>query len=393
MTKITTPVGIVGAGPVGLTLALDLAHRGVASTVLDAGHHEPTGSRAFALHRSALATWQPLRITAAILSEGIAWCRRRTYYQQQLLHTLELAPPELGALPTWINLPQSRLEELLIAAVSVSGLVDLRWRHRVVNFAQSDTSASLLASTDTGVAEPLHFQYVVAADGAHSTMRRLIGLPFPGRSYPDQLLITDIHAGVDWLAEPRIFFDHPAYPGAVLSVHPQPAGVWRIERQLHRNSEPGLIASLGRSQLDALFGDVAYEVVWSSVYRFEQRLLPQLEHGRILFAGDAAHLCAPFGARGLNAGIADVACLAPRLARVVSGDMAPGVLRSYTPRRMPALTRDQHESIAALRLLAPQTSYGRGRRKAILALAERWEFAQPWVHGGKMYTHDAGDMG
>lgn len=385
MTEITAPVGIVGAGPIGLTMALALARAGVPSAVFDAGHQHCVGSRAIALHRSALATWRPLGITEAILAEGVAWRVRRTFHRERELHTLEIPPPGEDGLPVWINLPQSRLEELLIEAVEASGVVALCWGHRVTGYRQTDFGAELTVEAAEGWTARVPCDYVVAADGANSTMRRLTLQPFPGQSCSDRFLITDIRAEPDWPAEPHFHFDHPTHPGSTLLIHPQPRGVWRVDWRLHKALDPAVVPTWTRSKLDQLLGTVPYEIVWSSVYQFQQRLLPQLSHGRVFFAGDAAHLCAPFGARGLNSGIADVACLAPRLARVISGDMSPAVLRSYGINRMPALIRDQHDVITTMRFMAPQTWADRARQRAILAMAQRWEFARPWVNSGRMY--------
>lgn len=384
----TPPVVIVGAGPVGLTLALALAAGEVPSIVLTAGSARCEGSRAIALHRSALAYWRTINpaITDAILSRAIAWRIRRTYYRERELHALELPPPDAEGLSEWCNYPQSELEALLLEAVDAAGgLIDLCWNHEVTGIGQDCNGVVAEVHSGEGLASFWPAPYVVACDGAKSTIRKLLRLEFPGTTYHDQFLITDIHADVDWPAEPRFFFDHPAHRESTLLIHPQPRGVWRVDWQLGRSVDAAAVPLLALVKLDQLLGTARYEVAWSSCYRFHQRLMRSLQAGRIFFAGDAAHLVAPFGARGLNSGIADVAALAPRLICAVRRTMAPEVLNSYDVVRRPALLRDQREVTATMRFMAPQTSAQRLQRDTILRIAQRCQFARPWINSGRMY--------
>jgi 3-(3-hydroxy-phenyl)propionate hydroxylase len=377
---------IVGAGPVGLTLALELARLEVPSVVLSAGTQRCEGSRAIALHRSALAFWEPLGVTSHIVREGVAWRVRRTFYRTHELHALELPAPVQG-IPLWINLPQSQLEDLLLARVTASGLIDLRWQHEVTGVAQDDTGVRLAVQTDpAGLRAQFSASYVVACDGARSAMRTLLGLDFPGYSAGAQFLITDVRADVDWAPEPHFYFDHPTHRRSTMLIHPQPDGVWRIDWRMGEYLPPGGVLGLMHTKLSDLLHYQPYRVLWHSVYRFHQRLLPELMHGRVAFAGDAAHLVAPFGARGLNSGIQDVAVLAPRLAHVIHRRLAPGALRSYTTQRMPDLIADQEAVAATMRFMAPHGFAQRARQRTILELADRWQFARPWVDSGRMYT-------
>lgn len=213
-------------------------------------------------------------------------------------------------------------------------------------------------------------------------MRKVMGLDFPGHTYPDRFAILDIRAGVDWERQPCMHFGHPSNPASTTLIHPQPDGLWRVDWHL---STPGNPIPLDQ-RLDILLGGKPYNIVWSSEYRFHQRLLSQLSYGRVLFAGDAAHLVTPFGARGLNSGIQDAAALAPRLASVIRGGFDPAVLRGYDRQRMPSLLRDQEITRATMQFMAPQTPAERVRQRAILTAAARWEFARPWVNSGTMYA-------
>jgi 3-(3-hydroxy-phenyl)propionate hydroxylase len=207
----------------------------------------------------------------------------------------------------FLNLQQYHTEDCLIAAVMSAPAIDLRWEHRVVWTTQDGSGAVVGVETPGGL-QRLRGSYILACDGARSSMRKLLGLGFPGTTYPDRFLIADVRAELAAPKEPRFFFDHPTNPGSTILIHPQPDNVWRIDWQL--GSDVGIAAecipAAVRGRIVALIGDVPYELVWLSSYRFHQRQLDRLRHGRVFFLGDAAHLMAPFGARGSNSAIHDV---------------------------------------------------------------------------------------
>jgi 3-(3-hydroxy-phenyl)propionate hydroxylase len=376
---------VVGAGPTGLTAALELAHRGVPSVVVDAGMQRGDGSRAIAMHRTALTVWERLGCAAPMLEEGIAWRVRRTFCADRELYTQAMPITTSGDVPTFVNLPQYRTEDCLIRAAQSAPLIDLRWQHRVIGIDQDPLGVSLQVDTPAGLAR-VRGTYVLACDGARSSLRKLLGLEFRGRTYPDRFLIADIRAQLPFSPEPRFFFNHPTNPGSTILIHPQPHGVWRIDWQLGKVSD--IAAHRSPAALDrrirGLLGDVAYELVWLSDYRFHQRLLDRLRHGRIFFLGDAAHLVAPFGARGMNSAIHDVENLGWKLAWVLRGEAPETLLDTYDTERHPALRRDQQITNATMRFMAPRTRLQRLRRTTVLRLSTRCTTARRWVNSGKM---------
>jgi len=209
MVADVSPVIVVGAGPTGLTAALELAYRGVPSVVVDAGSQRSDGSRAIAVHRTALMVWQRLDCASPILAEGIAWRVRRTFRGDRELYTQVMPPMVPGDLPTFLNLPQYRTEDCLIRAAQSAPLIDLRWQHRVLGVDHDSLGVSLRVETPAGLAQ-LHGAYVLACDGARSALRKLLGLEFRGRTYPDRFLIADIRAQLPF----------PEIPGFSLIIPP-----------------------------------------------------------------------------------------------------------------------------------------------------------------------------
>jgi 2-polyprenyl-6-methoxyphenol hydroxylase-like FAD-dependent oxidoreductase len=380
-----SPVLIVGGGPTGLTAALELAQRDVFSIVLDAARPRGDGSRAIAIHRTALVVWERLGCVGPMLAEGVAWRARRTFYRGRELYAQLMPEPAAGDLPTFLNLPQYRLEELLLSRTDADPRVDVRWDHRVVGVAQDSDGVTLDIDTPAGRMR-LRGSHVLACDGARSPMRTLLGLDFPGATYPDRFLIADIRADLPFPPEPRFFFDHPTNPGSTILVHPQPAGVWRIDWQLGTAADPAAERApetLAR-RIRGVIGDVPYELVWLSDYRFHQRRLERLRHGRVLFAGDAAHLVSPFGARGMNSAVHDIENLGWKLAAVLHGTAPDALLASVDSERGPAQRHDQEVTDATMRFMSPRTPWQRFRRSATLRLSARFRAARRWVDSGKM---------
>ncbi|MGH3906059.1 MAG: FAD-dependent monooxygenase [Pseudonocardiaceae bacterium] len=379
------PVIVVGGGPTGLTAALELAYHGVASIVLDAGRQRSDGSRAIALHRTALAVWERLGCAEPMLARGVAWRARRTFYRDRELSAQRMPAPAPDDLPTFLNLQQYHTEDYLIRSARFAAMVDLRWEHRVVGVVQDGAGVLVDAQTPSG---PIRLRgcYVLACDGARSSMRKLLGLDFPGTTFADRFLIADIRADLPLAPEPRFFFDHPTNPGSTILIHPQPDGVWRIDWQLGSAVDIAAERSpdaLGR-RIRGVIGDVPYELVWLSDYRFHQRLLDRIRHGRIFFLGDAAHLVAPFGARGLNSAIHDVENLGWKLAAVLRGAAPESLLDTYQAERRPAQRHDQAVTTATMRFMAPRTMPQRLRRTTILRLSGICKSARRWVNSGRM---------
>jgi 2-polyprenyl-6-methoxyphenol hydroxylase-like FAD-dependent oxidoreductase len=373
-------VAVVGAGPVGLTAALELAARGVQSVVLEAKPElEPIGSRAIVLARHALATFRRLGC-GEIVERGVVLDRARTYFGERELFTVEFEPPRGDELPAFVNLQQTHTERLLLARVE-----GVRFGSRVTGLRQDDERVTL--TTEDGEVEA---SYVVACDGTRSTIRRLLGVDFPGKSFHDRFLIADVRAELPPFArnERRFFFDPPSNPGRQILVHPQPDGEWRMDWQVASETDAEGERHSGAldRRIRALAGDASYELVWLTAYRFHQRLAPRFRVGRVFLAGDAAHEMSVFGARGLNSGVEDATNLAWKLALVLEGQAPDSLLDSYERERRSAAQENLRVTGATMRFMAPPTPLHRLYRNAVLRGSLRVPALRRFVNSGKLAT-------
>jgi pentachlorophenol monooxygenase/3-(3-hydroxy-phenyl)propionate hydroxylase len=232
--------------------------------------------------------------------------------------------------------------------------------------------------------------YAVGADGARSRVRQLSGIQFPGHSHRDQFLIADIRARLPFPAERRFWFDPPWNPGRTVLIHPQPDDVWRIDWQVASDFDLATDRAGGRleERIRQIVGTSPYEPVWLTVYRFHQRMADRFRDRRILLAGDAAHLMSPFGARGLNSGVADAMNLAWRLALAAgpAPDQTDGLLDGYADERMLAARENLAVTDATMRFMAPGTEAERRERDAILLASVEDPQMRAKVNSGRLAT-------
>lgn len=385
------PVLIVGAGPTGMTAALDLAHYGIRSILFDEDHVLSEGSRAIAFSAPTLAVWEKLGAVKPMLAKGVSWSVRHTFFRNRELYTQNFPIPGEGFLPRFFNLQQYYVERYLLDRIEETPLIEVCWDHRVIHCREEDSIAVLRVTSPDGERE-FTGRYVLACDGARSSLRKLLNLPFPGTTHQDHFLIADIRVDLDSPPEPRFFFDHPTNPGQTILIHPQPDGIWRFDWQV--GPEVDIQVERDPQRMDrrirALIGDLPYEIVWLSDYRFHQRLLDRFRHGQIFFVGDSAHLMAPFGARGLNSAVADVENLVWKLALVINHGAPESLLDTYQIERWPAQKENQVVTNTTMLFMSPPNRWRRMLRNLILRLSPYFPPARRWVNSGKMvqpYTY------
>jgi 3-(3-hydroxy-phenyl)propionate hydroxylase len=379
-------VAVVGAGPVGLTLAGRLAQGGMRVIVIErAPGHTAEGSKAICMQRETLEIWAREGIGERVAGRGVQWQTGRTYYRGRELFSVQLPGSGREHFPPFVNISQSEVEEMLIERCQQLG-VDLRWGDELRSLADDGIGVTLELATDSGTRQ-LRARYVVGADGAHSSVRHLLGVDFPGHSHEDLFLICDIRARLAYPNERRFFFDPPWNRGRQVLVHPQPDGIWRVDWQIP--SDTDIEAEHTNGGLDrrirAVIGpETAYELIWMTVYRFHQRLADHFRVGNVFLAGDAAHLFAPFGARGLNSGAADAENLAWKLGMVVRGDAPPALVETYEVERRAAAAENLAVTDATMRFLAPHGPWQRLWRNLILRGSSRFGFLRRRVNSGRL---------
>ncbi len=381
------PVVVVGAGPVGLSLAIDLSQRGQAVVLLDDADRIGEGSRAICFSKRSLEYWDRLGVGARMVEKGVVWSVGKIFHGESQLYQFNLLPEEGHKRPAFINLQQYYAEAYLVGRIKELGAISLRWRNKVVALESRNDGVVLTVDTPEGPYS-LRAAYVVACDGARSSLRKMVGAEFSGQVFEDQFLIADVKMTAAFPTERWFWFDPPFHAGRSALLHKQPDDVWRIDLQLSRFADPLVEKQPDnvRPRIARMLGHDNFEFEWISLYKFQCRRMDKFIHGRVIFAGDAAHQVSPFGARGANSGLEDAENLAWKLDRVLRGTSPETLLESYHVERSLAADENIRESTRATDFMAPTTHQETRLRKAVLSLAKETEFGKRMVNGGRLST-------
>jgi 3-(3-hydroxy-phenyl)propionate hydroxylase len=230
--------------------------------------------------------------------------------------------------------------------------------------------------------------WLVVCDGARSPVRHMLGLESHGQVFRDRFLIADVVMKADYPTERWFWFDPPFHPGQSVLLHRQADHVWRVDFQLGWEADPEVEKQPERvmARLKAMLGDREFELEWVSVYTFQCRRIDRFRHGRVLFAGDAAHQVSPFGARGANSGIQDADALAWRLAALVAGTAQESVLDHWAHEREHAADENILNSTRSTDFITPKSAMAHAFREATLQLAGDMPFARRLVNSGRLST-------
>ncbi len=382
------PVVIVGAGPVGLAMARELANHQVPALILEKHHTSSNRSRAVCWSKRSLEICDRLGVADRMRANGVVWNIGRVFAgaDNTPLYSFDLLPVRDQKFPAFINLQQYYTEEYLVDALATSPMVDIRWHHEVSAIEQTPTHVLLSVHTPAGV-YALAADYVIAADGAHSTLRTLLGLEFEGRLFEDNFLIADVRMQAPFPAERRFYFNAPFNAGRTALMHQQPDGIWRLDFQLGWDIDraAALREENVTAKVRAMLGpDIEFEYEWISLYTFQCRRMERFVHERVIFVGDAAHLVSPFGARGANGGIQDVDNLGWKLARVIRGEAPHSLLDTYDEERGAGADENIQNSTRATDFMTPKTPAARAFQSAVLELAVDFPFARALVNSGRL---------
>ena len=372
------PVAIVGAGPVGLTAAIGLALQGVHSVLIEADAGVCAGSRAICFSRRSLEIAQRLGALDGFLQIGLPWTGGRSFYRDAEVLHFTMHTDENQKLPPMVNLAQYHIEEILLRrAESLAEFIDIRWQTRVTAINTSQDNGVDLALNSPAGDYALHADWVVACDGGRSFIRESLGLKLEGTSYEGRYVIVDILLDSARPTERLAYFDPPCNPGSTVLVHKQPQGVSRIDYQLRDDEDPQEAIKPDNvmprvESLLAMMGETgAWNPVWITLYKANALTLADYRLGRVLFAGDAAHLVPIFGVRGANSGIDDADNLAWKLGHVVSGKASDSLLNSYSAERVAAARENLAYGKKSTEFMAPPSYAFELMRTAVLGLAAR----------------------
>jgi len=378
---------IVGGGPIGLALALDLGRKGRSVTLLNALSFISRGSKAICFSKRSLEIFDRLGVGERLLAKGVVWEKGKVFWRgdPEPIYEFDLLPIKDQKFPAFINIQQYYVEEYLLDEIAKLQNIDLRWRHEAVGVTQGPDGVRVEVETPDERYSILT-QYVLACDGGKSPVRTMLGLDFAGRVFEDNFLIADVKFKQERRAERWFHFD-PPWPGASSLIHKQPDGVWRLDFQLGWNIDkkeavkPENVAPFVRGLLGP---GVDYEIEWLSVYTFQCRRMERFVHDRIIFAGDSAHLVSPFGARGCNGGLQDIDNLAWKLVRVLDGTSPRSLLDTYNSEAITVADVNILNSARSTDFMTPKTKTATIVRDAVLELARDHSFARPFVNSGRL---------
>ena len=385
------PVVIIGGGPVGMALALDLGLKGTPVLVLDDHEGVGLGSRAICFAKRTLEICDRMGAGEAMVEKGVQWNVGKVFHGDDRVFEFNLLPEEGHKKPGFINLQQPHFERFLVEQIREAQAdgapIEIRGRNRIAELTQQGDHVAINVETPDGY-YGLEAEYLIACDGARSPIRDMMGLSFDGRVFEDNFLIADVKMKADFPTERWFWFEPPFKDsGASALLHKQPDDIWRIDFQLGWDIDRAkeLKEENIRARVDAMLGpDVAYDLEWTSIYTFQCRRMEQFRHDRVIFAGDSAHQVSPFGARGANSGVQDADNLAWKLDLVCKGLAPDALLDSYHEERAYGADENILNSTRATDFLTPKSTISKVFRNAVLTLARDHAFARPLINSGRL---------
>jgi len=387
-------VVIVGAGPVGLTTALELARHGVASVLLESEQQVSEGSRAIVFTRRSMEILQQVGVADRVTENGLPWRFGNSFFRGERVYRLEAPHSEDDRFFPMINLQQQYLEQYLVEAVLAQPLIELRWGNRVTGLTQEKGIVHVEVDTPEGPYK-LDSEWLISAEGARSGIRAMMDLKLEGASYEGRFVIADIKIDLPLPTERLAFFDPDWNPGNTVLMHREPHGIWRVDYQLPANETPedALKPEALASRINALLAQIGHagqpwEMDWSSVYSARTLTLPDYVHDRVVFAGDSAHLLPIFGVRGANTGFQDAQSAAWHLAWVIKGLVTESFMQNYSRERVGAAWEIIEEAGKSTRFMTPPTRGFRLLRDAVLSLSLKNDFVRPLYHWRTSRPHE-----
>jgi len=384
------PVIVVGAGLGGLTAALELASRGVRVVVLDADDTvgaSGLSSRCICYAKRSLEVFDRFGVAGRVLAKGVTWNEGDVFRAEERLYHFNLQPETDQRFPAFVNLQQFYVEQYLVEALQRYPAADLRWKNEVLDLVRASNHVAVKVQTPDGIYKA-RCRYLIAADGAHSIVRRKVGArDAQSASFETTWCISDVKMKSGEAAVRKAYLDSPLNHGGAIWYHQMADGVWRTDWQISHYDDPDAEATPARAKtrLRRLLGPKAkFELVWVGPWRFRGRCLEKLVHGRVLFLGDAAAQHSPFGALGGNRAIQDANNLGWKLALVLAGRAYPDLLQTYEAERHQAAREAVEVASRSATFIGPESGGQRVFRDSMLDLAQRHPWARELVNVGRL---------
>jgi 2-polyprenyl-6-methoxyphenol hydroxylase-like FAD-dependent oxidoreductase len=347
-----TDVLIAGAGPIGLTAAIELARNGIGCRIIDPLLEPPQYAKAVGIQPRTLELFERMGVLRQVLDAAVQLRGQLVYVNGEQAGRLDLALPDDVPFQ-FVGLPQYAAERILREELTARGVAIERGL-RLTGFEQDSDGVIATATAADGTQQTVRVRYLIGADGAHSLVRKTLGLTFEGAAFDEQYMLGDVE--VDWSLPSghilRAMHQTDGQTDDLLVCIPLP-GRKRYRMSMLVPDELSTAPNGGvqhgfqgdrtpqLSHIQAVLGRLAPEPTtatnlrWSSVFRISHRIVDAYGRGRVFVAGDAAHIHPPTGAQGMNTGIQDAQNLAWKLALAVSGRAAEGLLDSYDAERRP----------------------------------------------------------
>jgi 3-(3-hydroxy-phenyl)propionate hydroxylase len=359
------PVVIIGAGPVGLALAVYLAQSGIKTVVIDDNDKVSFGSRAICFAKRTLEIADRLGFGQTLVDKGVQWNLGKVFLDDRKVYEFNLLAEDGHRRPAFINLQQYYFEIALVDrahALQAEGApVDLRGSSKVTAVTLQANHVTLQIETPEGP-YTLEAEWLIACDGAASPVRKAMDLDFVGRVFEDNFLIADVVMDAVFPVERWFWFDPSFNRGQSALLHKQPDNVWRIDLQLGwdidhaAEKQPENVIP----RLKAMLGDaVKFELEWVSIYTFQCRRMESFRHHRVIFAGDSAHQVSPSGARGANSGVQDADNLGWKLKAVIDGIASDALIDSCNTERVYAAEENIRHSTQSTDFITPKSAASR----------------------------------
>ncbi len=384
------PVVIVGAGPIGLSLAIDLAQRGIKSVILDDNNIVSTGSRAICWAKRTLEIFDRLGVAKKMMAKGITWETGRLFNGDEEVFSFNLLPDKGQKFPAFINLQQYYVEEYLIErCFELKGYIDLRFSSEVIDHNQNKETVNITVRCPEGD-YVLKSLYMAACDGAESPTRKRMNLSFDGEVFDEHFLIVDIFMETQPFESDRperwFWFAPTFHEGQSALLHKQAENIYRIDLQLEENidKKKELDPERVRKRIKKVVKSDKFEIDWMSIYKFKCASLDKMVFDRIIFVGDSAHVVSPFGARGGNGGMHDVDNLGWKLASILKDDSSCNILNSYNDERIQAAKENILNSSRATNFMTPKSKMAKVFRDQVLKLATSNQFSRNLINSGRL---------